>query len=108
MADFVIKQNDTSPIIVAFLQDEKGNAVDISGADVQFHMADYQEEIAVVDEQAVIEDALNGEVSYNWKSGDTLHAETYKAEFEVTFADGAVETFPNKDYIIIEVEKELA
>ena len=35
---FYIKQNDTSPIMQATLQDADGNAVDLTGSSVRFHM----------------------------------------------------------------------
>lgn len=57
---------------------------------------------------AVIEDAANGVVRYDWQAGDTDTPGLYEAEFEVTYADGAVETFPNSDWIIIRIEGDIA
>lgn len=36
---------------------------------------------------------------YDWQPADTAQAALCDAEFEVTYAGGAVETFPNGDFI---------
>jgi hypothetical protein len=54
-----------------------------------------------------ITDALGGVVQYDWQSGDTDTAGSYYAEFEVTYNDGAVETFPNNQNLAISIRKEL-
>ena len=38
-----------------------------------------------------------------WLAGDTSDIGSYQAEFEVTYADGNVETFPNSRYINVEI-----
>jgi uncharacterized protein YfaS (alpha-2-macroglobulin family) len=47
---------------------------------------------------ATIHDAPNGVVRYSWGTDDTDEAGRYRAEFEVTYADGSVETFPNDGF----------
>jgi hypothetical protein len=32
----------------------------------------------------------------------------YSAEFEVTYSDGSIETFPNSDYIRVEIIDDIA
>lgn len=108
MTDFTIKQNDTKPSLIATFKDDQGQPVDISGADVRFHLTDYSYHEDLINEQAEILDGLNGQVAYNWQPGDTAQAGSFKAEFEVIYQDGGIETFPNQNYIIIEVIKELA
>jgi hypothetical protein len=39
--------------------------------------------------------------------GDTDTAGTYWAEFEVTFGDGRVETYPNRGYLTVNIEPDL-
>lgn len=107
MNDFTIKQNDTSPGIRAVLKDSQGEAVDLSGARVNFHLADPRGEV-IINETALIINGPEGVVSYGWKAGDTARAGNYRAEWEVEFADGKVETFPNHGYIKIKIIKELA
>lgn len=98
---FYIKQNDTKPSITAQLLSD-GSAVDLTGATVKFHMG------STIDAAATITDAATGNVRYDWASGDTATAGTYNAEFEVTFSDGKIETFPNDEYLLIVITEEVA
>jgi len=98
---FNIKQNDTSPSILTTLIDGDGLVVDITGnLGVTFHMRD-SEGIVVIDTAAVVVDASSGLVRYDWLAADTDTAGVFQAEFEVTYVDGRIETFPNASYIEI-------
>lgn len=108
MATFSIKQGDTSPSLKVQLQDEDGAPVDITNTNVKFHMRSAETNNLVIDEVAVIDDAVNGKVSYDWREGNTRAIGRFNAEFEVTYANDAVETFPNDSYIIIKIHRELA
>tara|TARA_R100001463_G_scaffold130980_1_gene190742 strand:+ start:651 stop:974 length:324 start_codon:yes stop_codon:yes gene_type:complete len=105
---FKIKQNDTSPIIQATLKDANSAAVDLTGASVRFHMIKYRGTSTKVAAAAAIVDDDAGTVKYVWQSGDTDTVGSFKAEFQVTFSDGTVETFPNTDYIQIDVIDDIA
>ena len=104
---FSIKQNDTSPAIQATLKDADGNAVNLTGASVQFHMKD-QTGTLKVDSAMTIQNATGGIVTYDWQSGDTDTVGNYSAEFEVTYSDSSVETFPNGSNVGISIRAELA
>lgn len=108
MATFYIKQNDTSPALGATLKDGDGNAVDLSGATVRFHMRARGATTAKVDAAATVTGASTGEVSYAWIAADTDTAGKFQAEFEVTYADTTVETFPNNGYITVDIDGDLA
>ena len=105
---FFIKQNDTSPFMTASLKDASDSAVDIQGATVRFHMRAVGETTVKVDDAAVITDGENGGVKYEWSSGDTDTVGQYQAEFEVTYANNKVETFPNNSYILVQVVDDIA
>ena len=105
---FYIKQNDTSPSILATLQDAEGSAVDLTGAGVRFHMRSMTLNQTVVDAAAVIVTDLSGEVRYNWDAADTASVGSYQAEFEVTYADGSIETFPNDSFIRVDITDDIA
>ena len=60
-----------------------------------------------VSSDAIVVDQEAGIVKYEWKSGDTSKEGVHYAEFQVTYEDESVETFPNKDYIKIRITKEL-
>lgn len=103
---FKIKQNDTSPAIRATLKDSNGQVLNLIGASVKFHMKTENGRIAV-DNTATIVDDENGIVEYNWANGDTKYEGLNYAEFEVTYEDESIETFPNDGYIKIKITREL-
>ncbi len=103
---FTIKQNDTSPSIQATLKDASGSAIDLSGASVSFHMKPLSGDIKV-DSSMTITDATGGVVRYDWQSTDTDTVGTYLVEFEVTYSDNSVETFPNNGNLIVNVVRQL-
>ena len=100
---FYIKQNDTSPAMLATLQDADGNAVNLTGATVRFHMRAVGGNEVVVDDAVTVVTPLSGIVRYDWSADDTDTIGSYQAEFEVTYADASIETFPNDGYIRVEI-----
>lgn len=90
-----LKQNDTSPTLDAILIDAAGNVVDVTGASVQFHMQRIGQSALKIDAAATVVDGAAGHVRYTLQAGDTDTPGSYKAEYEVTFLDGTVETFKN-------------
>ena len=103
---FSIKQNDTSPALQATLKDVALAPIDLTSATVRFHMKSV-DNILKIDEVMTVVSEANGVVQYNWQAGDTDTVGTYYVEFEVTYADLAVETFPNNGNKVITVVKEL-
>lgn len=115
MADFALKRNDTSPALKYQLQNEAGDAVDISGFnEVKFFMREEGKDTNKVDDDTAgdvsVIDSTNGKVKYAWNStdGDTDTEARYEAEFEVEYSDGEIETFPNgRNYIVILIGDDL-
>lgn len=107
MATFIMKQNDTSPSIEATLTDINGTAINLNDASVRFHMKNLSNNAVVVDAAATIVTAASGIVRYDWQSADTTKAGIYSCEFEVTYSDASIETFPNDEQIIVSIEGEL-
>lgn len=103
---FNIKQNDTSPSLRATLKDASLTAIDLTGASVQFHMKAIDGTLKV-NAAMDITDAFNGVVQYDWQSGDTDTVGAYYVEFEVTYADASIETFPNNGNKAVSVVKAL-
>tara|TARA_R110000868_G_scaffold25149_3_gene98215 strand:+ start:1434 stop:1748 length:315 start_codon:yes stop_codon:yes gene_type:complete len=97
---FTIKQHDTSPAISYILSDQDG-PVNLTGASVRFYCG------SVVAEDADVTDASGGQVTYEWLPADTAQPGYYRAEFEVVYADGSKETFPNEGYIGVYIEADL-
>ena len=107
MATFVIKQNDTSPSIEATLTNISGTAVNLNGSSVRFHMKNMSNNSLIVDQAATIVNAAGGIVRYAWQAADTQKPGLYNCEFEVTYTDTSIETFPNDDKIIVSIESEI-
>lgn len=103
---FQIKQHDTSPEIEAVLSNAAGAPIDLNGASVRFHMRRAGGPI-VVDAAATIVTAGAGLVRYVWTASNTSTAGSYQAEFEVTYGDGSIETFPNSSNIQIDIMADL-
>ena len=103
---FNIKQNDTSPSLQATLKDAQLVPVDITAATVKFHMKSIDGSIKV-NETMTITDADGGVVQYDWQVGDTDTVGAYYVEFQVTYADASVETFPNNGSLVVSVVREL-
>lgn len=103
---FNIKQNDTSPSLQATLKDASGTAISLTGATVRFHLKSL-DGVVKVDAAMTVTDADNGVIQYDWDAGDTDTAGSYYAEFEVTYNDGSIETFPNNQNLAIQIRPEL-
>lgn len=104
---FIIKQNDTSPAIEAALQTPSKQAVNLTGASVLFHMMDEGGQILVANTATVV-NSVGGIVKYEWQTGDTNTEGLCRAEFQVTYEDESIETFPNNGYIKIKITPEIA
>jgi len=115
-ADFVIKQGDSDSPIVDVLRDENGDAVNILDAEVRFRMAPIQGGQPAIDEPASNDQQGDdrGRVSYHWRPaagtvpGDTDVPGLYLGEWQVTYAEGGVQTFPNGGYIFVRITEAVA
>jgi len=108
MSTFCIKQGDLSPAFQLTLKDSAGTAVNLTGSTVRLHLYTQDKATVVLDKSATLVDAVNGVVKYEWVDGDTDDAGWFWVEFEVTYADSTVETFPNSGYIGVVIEPQLA
>lgn len=107
-ADFTIKANDRRPSIAATLTYEGGATCNLSSAtEVNFIMKIASGGAVKVNSEAVIVDATTGKVRYDWTAVDTNAPGDYLAEWEVTWGDGARETFPTKTYHSVSVLADL-
>jgi hypothetical protein len=97
---FYIKQNDTRPAITAILTDANDAAVNMR--------VEPAGSVKVNASSANVTDSEAGQVSYNWTSSNTDTAADYEAEFQVTFAGGAVQTFPGRNWIAVHVIDDIA
>jgi len=105
-----IRQNDTLPYFdFTLIKNSQGTPHNLTGATVVFSMVSEIGETPKIDEGSVtIVDALAGEVRYSFDAVDTDTVGTFYGEFEVTFSDGRILTFPEGEYIIINIIEEIA
>lgn len=110
MSNFAIKQGDTSPKLVAQLKDGDGEPINLVDTQViEFHMMNADtDEVVIEDSSASVDDGENGVVSYDWKSGDTENEGHFKAEFEVVWNSGKIESFPNQGYIDVYIDRDIS
>lgn len=103
---FYLKRGDTSPSLTYALDPA---TVDLTGATVRFNMRLTGGATKVNRAAAVIVTPTGTPtVRYNWQAADVDTAGFYEAEFEVTYSGGAVETFPNSDFIRVQITGDIA
>jgi hypothetical protein len=101
MATFNIKQNDTSPAILYALTP---TTVNLGGAAVQFRMREVGSTTwTLTDDAVVVTATVTPTVRYDWAVADTATPGFYEAEFVVTYSDDTIETFPNSEFITINI-----
>ena len=106
---FSIKQNDTRPILKAQLLDAEELPVNLTAAAIEFHMRVYPAGTTKIASGSVtINDATQGQVQYSFSASDTNTADTYEAEFEVTYSDGTIQTFPNDTQATVKITDDIA
>jgi hypothetical protein len=102
-----IKQGDTGPAIRATLAGV-GNVVQaLSGAQVKFNMRNATGTVVINRGDCDIIDPTLGKVSYSWQPSDTVSAGSFQGEFEVTFSDDTVVTFPNTGNFAIKITPQI-
>lgn len=102
---FYIKTGDTSPVLQYTLSPTPAT---LAGATVVFNMRTQDRTSIIARGTAyVVGDVTAGVVRYVWQSGDTDTAGLFNGEFEVTFSDGSVETFPNYEYFKVRISDDL-
>lgn len=102
-----IKRNDTRPLAATLTAN--GVPVPLTGATVRFNMTPRVQGTGTTISRALatITDAVKGKVSYAWTAPQVANVGVHRAEFEVTFSDGTVETFPNGEWIDLEIVGDL-
>ena len=102
MPDFAIKAFDRLPSIQATLSADLTTATS-----VDFIMRPKAGGTAKINAAAVVVDAAEGVVRYDWAALDTDTPGEYQAEWEVTWSGGKQQTFPTTTYHTIDVLADL-
>ena len=101
---FYIKANDTASFITRDLKDAFGAPVNVTAATVVFSMrVKPAGTLKVTRQTCAIVSGGTGRVRYEWIAADTDTADEYEGEFQVTYANGKIQTFPNDGHIPIVV-----
>lgn len=109
MVIHTIKRNDTRPYFQVELIDGYGQEVSLAAGDtVRFTMTDSSDNRVKVERQLAVFVVGTGNVEYQWQVGDTDTVGFFDAEWEVTYADGTVETFPAGHFDAVEIVGDLA
>ena len=105
---FYIKQNDTASFLTRDLKDAFGAPVNVTGAGIKFSMRVKPAGTVKVDAaSAAIVTAGTGRVRYEWTAANTNTADEYEGEFQVTYANGKIQTFPNDGHIPIVITDDI-
>ena len=104
MADFNIKQNDTSP----GLEYTVAPVTVMTGATAVFSMRVRGGSVIVNRQAVTIVNETVGVLRYPFKASETAVTGDFIGEFEVTYSDGTIETFPNSTYIDITILGDIA
>ncbi len=107
MPDITIKQHDTWPPLKATLSDSVG-PVNLTGATVKVILKDNNliSPTTIIGNCTLV-DAANGKVAYTWTAPDTANVNTFNGEFEVTWGDSTITTFPNVGYFTLAMVADL-
>jgi hypothetical protein len=107
MADLTIKRGDTYPFLKGTLSDADG-VVNLTGAAVRVILKTKGTTPTVlVNGVCTITNPTGGQVEYEWLTPDTADVNTLDGEFEVTWGDGEITTFPNEGYFEVAVVPDL-
>jgi hypothetical protein len=103
-----IKQNDTVAAIQRDLKDAFGVPVNVTGATVKFSMrVKPKGSVKINAAAATVVDGGAGRVKYTFTASDTDTADTYESEFQVTYSDGGIQSFPNDGHIDVVIEDDI-
>ena len=105
---FTIKKGDTGPRLLYALS--PAAEIDLTGATVRFSMRSRVSGTVRISRAAavIVTATVTPTVAYDWQTADTAVAELCDAEFEVTYAGGKIETFPNTGFIAVVVTDDIA
>jgi len=106
---FWIKRGDTRPVLRSLLLDGDGNVVSLVNATSARLIARGENgQLKTLTGTTTIEPpASGGHVVYTWGAGDTATPGEFFAEFEVTWSDAGVQTFPTAGYIELTIAGDL-
>lgn len=101
-----IKSNDTAIQFTGELKID-GVTADLTGASVRFLLKLKKSPYTAYSLTATIENASEGSVSYTPATGFPTTVGEYRQEWQVTFADSSILTFPSDSYNTVTILDDL-
>jgi hypothetical protein len=92
VTDITVVQHDTDPSILGHLTNPDGSDFDLTGCTVKFQMRAAGYLKYTVNAAATVAVAATGHVRYDWANTDLNIPGDYQCQWEVTFANGKVQT----------------
>lgn len=90
-----IKRNDTRPFFAVATAYDDGTLAPLDGViSARFIAREVGNGQVKIDAQASITAASLGELEYRFVEGDTDQAGDFDCEWEITYSDGSIQTFP--------------
>lgn len=107
MSEIPRKQNDTTPLTGEL--NKNGVIAPLDNAtEVKFFMAKDAGDTPKIDAVAEIVNVSDGRVRYQFTPSDVDEAGIFVAEWQVEYADGTYQTFPNQGYLKINFDEDLS
>ena len=107
MPDFVMKMGDSIPPLAATLRGIDDSTPELTGATVMLHIHRLGSAESTLEFVAEIVDIPSGKVQYTWPAPQDLDPGLYYGEWEVFFADGTIERFPNDQFFTMRIVRNL-
>lgn len=109
-----ISQGDTAPLLIGDLTFKDGTLPDLSNATVNVVLRDPNASAPFLNAACTVTWAKDADgkptqatATYAWQPGDTNTPGFYLGQFEVTFPDTSVRSFPEDEYFGVEVTTDL-
>jgi hypothetical protein len=104
MADiFQIKRRDTSPALLYRISPAPSS---LAGASIIFNLKNASGTVVI--NRAAADNTDSDILRYQWQAGDTDTVGQFQGEFEITYADGTVGTWPNRGFIPVVIYDDIA
>lgn len=108
MTVYEMKRNDTRPKPDALLKFSDGTIPALTGATVRF-IARYQgSKVVKIDGVATVTDIPTGAVEYTPVAADVDVSGNFDVEWEVTFPDTSIQSWPTRGYDLLVIGGDLA
>jgi hypothetical protein len=103
-APFRLKVGDTLPALIGQCLDAKNTPIPTLGAMVTFRMRPQVTGLrAPIVAAGSWDDPATAMAKYEWQAGDTDVPGLYDCDFLVDFGGGVTESFPNGEYVVVEI-----